>query len=146
MPHFSDRESDLGKTQTGMFDENNASFRVQTASAVNITKSINRMRVSQRLFEIQNAQKAKGVKLSEIEDPLSAYGDFRGLLLADYKTALQTSFPESKLKQIKQETVDCCFENDEGQMSRKKSQERSKFANSAYLSTDALPKRPNTRP
>lgn len=57
VPQLSCQDSQLAKTQTKFSEENNATFRVQTASAVNITKSINRMRVSQRLFEIQNAQK-----------------------------------------------------------------------------------------
>ena len=68
MPQFSMTES-MNKTATKKFnitdelEPQTCSFRVQTASAVNITKSINRMRVSQRLHEIQNEQKSQGMKL-----------------------------------------------------------------------------------
>ena len=41
-----------------------------------------------------------------MKEPLNEYGDFRGLLLADYKEALQGRFPARKLNQAKQETAE----------------------------------------
>ena len=38
-------------------------FRVPTASALNVSRSINRQRVSQRLFDIQNETKMQGTKI-----------------------------------------------------------------------------------
>ena len=81
-------------------------FRVTTASAVKVTRGINRLRLSQRMHDIQNDTKC-AAKLEDLADPLTSVADFRGLLLADYKVALATRFPEQKLTDLRNKTLDC---------------------------------------
>ena len=68
-----------------------------TASqAFSMTKSYNRLKTTERLYDLQKA-KSKDVKFHDVSEPLKSYGDFRGLLLADYRVALTTSYPDASL-------------------------------------------------
>lgn len=79
-------------------------FRVQTASAVGVTRSINKMRVSQRLFDLQQISKSQ-IQIAQVTDPLEAYPEFRGLLISDYKEALAKTYSNETVQNLKREAV-----------------------------------------
>lgn len=47
---------------------------------------------------------------------MTSVADFRGLLLADYKVALATRFPEQVLTNLKNKTLDCIEYDEQMQM------------------------------
>jgi hypothetical protein len=62
------------------------------------------MRVSQRLFELQQNTKSQ-ISLQQVQDPLQAYSDFRGLLLPDFNEALAATYSQKTINKLKKATV-----------------------------------------
>ena len=82
------------------------SFRVSSASAMNVTRSINKLKVSPRLHNIQNEVKPKNTKLQDVPDPLTSYGEFRGLIIPDHKSALGKIFPTKFVNKLQRDTLE----------------------------------------
>jgi hypothetical protein len=62
---------------------------------------MSKTRASDRLLLLQ-----RGCDRSKVmADPMTAYGDFRGLLLADYNDVLQNRFQKKNISQLKRETT-----------------------------------------
>lgn len=119
-------------------------FRVTTASAVKVTGGINRLRLSQRMHDIQNDTKCTA-KLQDLADPLTSVSDFRGLLLADYKVALATRFSEQKLTDIRNRTLDCIEYDEQMQVITKSGlMDRSHYARPDKAHSEV--RRPTTQP
>ena len=43
--------------------------------------------------------------MGEVADPLQTFGDFRGLLLSDYRVALTSRFPAKQVDDVKNQTL-----------------------------------------
>jgi hypothetical protein len=43
--------------------------------------------------------------MGEVADPLQTFGDFRGLLLSDYRVALTSRFPANQVDDVKNQTL-----------------------------------------
>ncbi len=76
-------------------------FRVTTASAQISNARMSKIRASDRILLLQRECDRSKV----MADPMTAYGDFRGLLLADYNEVLQNRFQKKNILQLKKETT-----------------------------------------